>query len=653
VDKPFAAYKGDLPYIFVCYAHEDSDAVYPEIAWLHNQGVNIWYDEGISPGLEWTEALASAIQGSSKILFFVTPHSVTSEHCRRELNFAQEEDHDVVAVHLGDTEVSPGLRLSLNNRQAILRRELSDDLYRHELMQVAQTGAPDPAEPVPQTSAAQPSRRRGGLAIALLAAVAVVALVGGAWWFSFPTSDQTELFDRSITVTPLRVLGTDETSSATAIAVTEAVRDVLTGYQEIRTLSTVRENKPHDIPSYSVGGNIQDSGAHWQVRLRLTRSFDGQHVWSQTFSTSKQASSADLQAISTRAARFIRSQLVQDHRCQMVKRKTSIGEAATAYCAALRESYRAIQVGDGDPTIWIGMARQAVELDPQIIHAYTLIADGHLRLGGVGIVSLEEAGSAATAAVEEGLAIDFQHPSLIATRANIQRTAELDYESSERNYLRALQIAPLDPDAYQWHAALGDIAMRRGYPEQAIPHYARSIKFNDSDGGVYHEYARVYMCAGEYRAALDIAKLGADIISTGSYGIRIKFTKVRAYVFLGEMEEARKALDEGIAAVGEHNRWLFVAVMALLGEDRDVIERYLSKFDPEVGGDVGVIVFTYASLGDADEFFKWAHHGLELRGIGLLQYLRSHPVMLKMKSDPRWPSLIEHLERIERQGLRT
>jgi pimeloyl-ACP methyl ester carboxylesterase len=165
VEKPFAAYKGDLPYIFVCYAHEDSDAVFPEISWLHDQGVKIWYDEGISPGLEWTEALANAIQGSSKVLFFVTPHSVTSEHCRRELNFAQEEGHDVVAVHLADTEIPPGLRLSLNNRQAILRRELSDDRYRQELMQVAQTAVADPVEPDPQPNAAKSSGRWTGLAL--------------------------------------------------------------------------------------------------------------------------------------------------------------------------------------------------------------------------------------------------------------------------------------------------------------------------------------------------------------------------------------------------------------------------------------------------------------------------------------------------------
>ncbi len=50
MDKPFPSYDGDEPYVFVCYAHEDSDIVYPEIAWLREQGTNLWYDEGIAAG---------------------------------------------------------------------------------------------------------------------------------------------------------------------------------------------------------------------------------------------------------------------------------------------------------------------------------------------------------------------------------------------------------------------------------------------------------------------------------------------------------------------------------------------------------------------------------------------------------------------------
>jgi hypothetical protein len=36
VEKPFSAYRGDGPYVFVCYAHEDSEAVFREIAWLND-----------------------------------------------------------------------------------------------------------------------------------------------------------------------------------------------------------------------------------------------------------------------------------------------------------------------------------------------------------------------------------------------------------------------------------------------------------------------------------------------------------------------------------------------------------------------------------------------------------------------------------------
>ncbi len=108
MEKQIPAYRGAGDYVFVCYAHEDADAVYGEIGWLTAQGVNVWYDEGISAGLEWSDALAHAIASCSRFIYFVTPNSVASENCRRELNFAQEEGREVVAVHLAHTEVPPG-----------------------------------------------------------------------------------------------------------------------------------------------------------------------------------------------------------------------------------------------------------------------------------------------------------------------------------------------------------------------------------------------------------------------------------------------------------------------------------------------------------------------------------------------------------------
>ena len=68
MDTPFPAYTGDEPYIFVSYAHADNEIVYSEIQWLRDQGFNVWYDEGISPGTVWRDELADSIEGSNLYL---------------------------------------------------------------------------------------------------------------------------------------------------------------------------------------------------------------------------------------------------------------------------------------------------------------------------------------------------------------------------------------------------------------------------------------------------------------------------------------------------------------------------------------------------------------------------------------------------------
>ena len=110
MEKPFPAYRGSNPYIFVSYSHADEDEVYAQIRWLQDQGINVWYDTtGIGVGSEWNDEIAKAIKDADRFLFFITPNSVASEHCRRELNFAQSEDRRIIAVHLTATELPDGV----------------------------------------------------------------------------------------------------------------------------------------------------------------------------------------------------------------------------------------------------------------------------------------------------------------------------------------------------------------------------------------------------------------------------------------------------------------------------------------------------------------------------------------------------------------
>ena len=41
MELPFPAYRGDKPYVFVSYSHQDEALVFSELQRLHNAGVNI------------------------------------------------------------------------------------------------------------------------------------------------------------------------------------------------------------------------------------------------------------------------------------------------------------------------------------------------------------------------------------------------------------------------------------------------------------------------------------------------------------------------------------------------------------------------------------------------------------------------------------
>ena len=134
MDRPFPAYKGEEPYVFVSYAHKDATSVYPELTWLNDRSINVWYDEGIDAGTEWREELAGAIKRASLFIYFITPESVRSENCRKEVSFAIDQKIPLIAVHLAPTDLPDGLNLTLSDRQAILKHEIPDKEYREKLL---------------------------------------------------------------------------------------------------------------------------------------------------------------------------------------------------------------------------------------------------------------------------------------------------------------------------------------------------------------------------------------------------------------------------------------------------------------------------------------------------------------------------------------
>ena len=91
-------YLGEEDYIFISYSHKDSEEVLKVIAYLSEQGVRIWYDEGIDPGTEWDENIASHINGCSGMIAFISENYLSSSNCSDEMNYARTIEKERIFV---------------------------------------------------------------------------------------------------------------------------------------------------------------------------------------------------------------------------------------------------------------------------------------------------------------------------------------------------------------------------------------------------------------------------------------------------------------------------------------------------------------------------------------------------------------------------
>lgn len=123
------AYRGNEPYIFVSYSHADSRLVLEEIRRFNEAGYHVWYDEGITPGNEWTDEIAEALSGCALFVIMVTPNSAVSTNVQNEVNYALDEGKPFLAIHLLKTTLQGGLKLRMNSKQAILKYGMPEEEY--------------------------------------------------------------------------------------------------------------------------------------------------------------------------------------------------------------------------------------------------------------------------------------------------------------------------------------------------------------------------------------------------------------------------------------------------------------------------------------------------------------------------------------------
>lgn len=125
-------YRGSDPYIFISYAHKNSNLVWPIIEQMQKEGYRVWYDEGIDPGTEWDENIAKHVHDCGYFIAFLSEEYIASDNCMDEVNFARDLNKDRLLIYLSDVQLPLGMAMRLNRLQAIhwYTYDKTADFYR-------------------------------------------------------------------------------------------------------------------------------------------------------------------------------------------------------------------------------------------------------------------------------------------------------------------------------------------------------------------------------------------------------------------------------------------------------------------------------------------------------------------------------------------
>jgi WD40 repeat protein len=89
----------DNNHVFISYSRSDQQFTKRLHKILLTYGKKVWVDwEGIPPSAEWLDQIQQAIRSADAVIFIISPDSISSETCRKEIEYADLHNKKVIPI---------------------------------------------------------------------------------------------------------------------------------------------------------------------------------------------------------------------------------------------------------------------------------------------------------------------------------------------------------------------------------------------------------------------------------------------------------------------------------------------------------------------------------------------------------------------------
>ncbi len=453
---------------------------------------------------------------------------------------------------------------------------------------------------------------------------------------------------RSLVVLPLENVSRDPTQEYFADGMTEALISELARLKALRVISRtsamkykgVKRALPEIGRELSVDAILEGSallvGKRVRVTVQLASAGTDETLWADRYDGEIE-DVLDLQSrIAETVAKEIAVQVSPREETQLAKRRSVNPEAHVEY---LKGRHAAAETSPQAIDLSLRHFARALELDPNYAPAWEGVAQSHLTRGSRGMAPPAVANEEARVAAMRALSLDDSLAGAHAALGNLALRA-LDLRGSLAHLKRAIDLDPGSADTYSVLGRVHYCAERHPEAQEAMLKALSldplSMVIHTAVGDAYY-YAREYeRSVGYYRKAIAL-----DPRFDGAHT-----DLARSLEALGQFDEARAEYTEGRRLGGgiagpsfglahlEASRGNTDAARAMLQE--------LIAARPQRVVSAWGIAALHASLNDVDEAFRWLDVAIEEHAAGII-FLRVHPRLDPIRSDPRHPALIRKL----------
>jgi DNA-binding winged helix-turn-helix (wHTH) protein/TolB-like protein/Flp pilus assembly protein TadD len=501
--------------------------------------------------------------------------------------------------------------------------------------------------PAPRSGA-----RRNILTFALLVVLIAAGLGFAAFYLwrarTYPIPAQPV---RTIAVLPFKPLMSDGRDEALELGMADTLMARLSSIREVvvSPVSRVRRYGGLEQDPLAAGrelgveavldGTIQRSGDRVRVTARLIRVGDGKTLWAGHFDERFMDIFQVQDSISERVAGELAQRLSGEERARLTRRYTDDAEAYELYVKG--QFFFGKRTREGDEQA-LKFFRLSLDRDPAYALAHTGLAD-YYRAGPISRDEpAREAMPRAAQAVRRALALDDQVAEAHSALGWIKFFYEWDWQGSELEHRRAIELSPNAPMTHVGYATLLSCLGRHN---EALGEMEKAHRLDPLSPLIAALRGQSFYLARRYPEAVEHL-LGASEINPHFWIALIQLGKT--YEQLGRYEEAyeafRRAKEAGVTTEALSLTGYTSAVSGRRSEAERAL-RELAAVNERSYVPPYNVALIHHGLGNSDEALRWLERAYEERD--------AHMVLLGV--EPRWDSLRDNrrfMNLLERMDLR-